>query len=154
MKAIDLFPFHSEVREGTLAAVRDLTPEQLEWKPPGGVNNIAGLLRHLAQAEDWFIRRVVQGETMTPKRRSELPDLAALLAYLEETRGRTLSLLWEWEAERLAETRELPPQEFKGRPRGPVSLHWIFNNLFFHEAHHRGQIYLYLRLMGLEPPMY
>lgn len=155
MKAADLFPFRHEVRAGTLLAVRNLPEEHLEWKPAGGANSILGWLRHIAQSEDWWIQAGVMGQhDFVPRRKPQLLDRESVLSYLEETRSVTERLLQEWPAAKLQETRPVPPG-FRGAPRGPeLSLHWIMGNLYHHELHHRGQIYLYLRLMGVEPPLY
>lgn len=138
-----------------MRAVQDLTPEQLEWKPAGGVHSIIGWLRHIAQSEDWWIQAGVFGRPdFVPRRKSDLPGLASVYTYLEETRAVTEGILKNWHAERLKERRPVPPG-FRGADRGAdLSLHWILGNLYDHERHHRGQIYLYLRLMGLEPPEY
>jgi len=153
--AAELFPWRHEVRAGTLQAVQKLAPEHLEWKPAGGVHSIMGWLRHLAQSEDWWIQAGVMGQHgFVPRRKAQLADLDQVLAYLAETRGSTERLLQEWPAERLAESVAVPPG-FMGTYRGPtVTLHWLMGNLFNHELHHRAQICLYLRLMGIDPPGY
>lgn len=155
MRAADLFPYRHEVRPGTLQAVRNLAPEHLEWKPAGGVHTIMGWLRHIAQSEDWWIQAGVHRRTdFAPRRKAELGDLSGVLAYLEQTRSVSEGLLEEWPAERLKETRPIPAG-FLGAARGAeLTLHWIMGNLYDHERHHRAQIYLYLRLMGIEPPKY
>lgn len=155
MKAAELFPFRHEVRAGTLRAVTGLSPDHLEWKPVGGVHSIMGWLRHIAQSEDWWVQSGVFGHhDFVPRRKAELSDLQSVLSYLESTRARTEQLLEEWPAEKLSETRPIPPG-FLGAPRGPeLPLHWIMGNLYDHERHHRAQIYLYLRLMGIDPPKY
>jgi uncharacterized damage-inducible protein DinB len=155
VKAADFFPSRHEVRAGTIQAVRNLPPEHLEWKPAGGVHSIMGWLRHIGQSEDWWIQAGVMGRhDFTPKRKQELPDLSDVLRYLEQTRAATERLLEEWPAEKLRETRPVPPG-YRAAPRGSeLSLHWIMGNLYNHELHHRAQIYLYLRLMGVEPPAY
>lgn len=155
MKAAAYFPFRHEVRAGTIEAVRGLTTDQLEWRPGGGVHSILGFLRHIAQSEDWWIQAGVFGRhDFTPRRKVDLPDLESTLSYLQETRAATEEILESWPAERLQESRPVPPG-FRGADRGSeLSLHWILGNLYDHERHHRAQIYLYLRLMGLEPPLY
>jgi len=155
MKAADLFPLRHEVRAGTLRAVRNLPQEHLEWKPQGGVHSILDWLRHIAQREDWWIQAVVLGRhDFVPRGKAYLSDRDSVLKYLEETRAVTEGLLQQWPAEKLQERRPVPPG-FRGAYGGQeLSLHWIIANLFGHELHHRGQIYLYLRLMGLEPPPY
>lgn len=152
MKAADLFPFRHEVRAGTLKAVRNLPKEHLEWKPTGGVHSILDWLRHIGQIEDSWIQVAVLGRRdFKPRVKSRLMELPEVLAYMEETRGVTEGLLQEWPAEKLRETRVVPVRgDYRGRE---VSLHWIMANQFDHERHHRAQILLYLRLMGLEPPV-
>ncbi|MGE5674577.1 MAG: DinB family protein [Mycobacterium leprae] len=153
MRAADFFPFRHEARAGLLQAVRSLPPEHLEWKPAGGIRTCADWLRHLGQMEDWWIQSVVQGRPdFRPLPRHALGERREMLAYLDFTRGQTEALLQEWPAAMLGETRRVPGP-FRGGPTGPdVTLHWIMHNIFTHEVHHRGQIYLYLRLMGIEPP--
>jgi uncharacterized damage-inducible protein DinB len=155
VKAADYFPFRHEVRAGTLQAVRHLPEEHLEWKPPGGVHSIMGWLRHIAQSEDWWIQAGVnRRHDFVPRRKYQLADIASVLGYLEETRAVTEQLLEQWPAGMLQERRPVPPG-YRAAPRGSErSLHWIMGNLYNHELHHRAQIYLHLRLMGLEPPLY
>lgn len=155
MRAADLFPYRHEVRAGTLQAVQNLPDEHLEWKPTAGVHSIMGWLRHIAQSEDWWIQHGVLGRAdFTPKRKTALYDRGQVLEYLAQTRATTERLLAEWPAQKLQETRP-SPMGMRAMPRGPeLTLHWIMGNLFDHERHHRAQIYLYLRLMGLEPPLY
>lgn len=155
MKAAAFFPFRHEGRAGLLKAVRHLPEEHLAWRPPGGVHSISGWLRHIGQHEDWWIQAGVLGQhSFVPPRNAELTELVDILSYLDETRATTERLLQEWPAQKLDERRPVP-SGYRGAPRGTeVSLSWIFTHLFHHELHHRGQIYLYLRLMGLEPPAF
>jgi len=154
LRAADLFPSRLELRAGTMQAVRRLPEAHLEWRPPGGVHSILGWLRHLAQVEDWWVRAVIEGRTgFSP--RGRLVDRESVLTYLEETRVATEGLLQEWPVERLTETRVIPAGGPRGLHQGQaVTLHRVFDSIFGHEAHHRGQIYLYLRLMGIEPPSF
>ena len=151
MKAIDVFSHGFDLRNHFFPAYRTLTPEQIEWKPEGGKNNIAFLLRHVAQSEDWFIRAVIRQEQMTPKRKAELPTLETIMDYLEETRNRTLDLLREIPVEALNETRPMP-EGFRGSPRSEVTVGWVIHRIQSHEAYHLGQINMLMRLQGLEPP--
>lgn len=155
MRAAYLFPYRDELRAGTLQAVEGLSEHHLDWKPEGGINTIRGWLRHIAQSEDWWIQAVVLGRPdLVRGRTGRVSDLPTVLDYLGQTRAATERLLTEWPASKLSETRRLP-EEAGGPLQGVVlSLHWIIGNLYNHEFHHRGQIYLYLRLMGVDPPAY
>ena len=39
-----------------------------------------------------------------------------------------------------------------GRPDRRFTLHWILDHVQEHEIHHRAQLNLYLRIMGITPP--
>jgi uncharacterized damage-inducible protein DinB len=47
--------------------------------------------------------------------------------------------------------RVIPVQPSDG-PERRYTLHWILDHVQEHEIHHRAQLNLYLRLMGIEPP--
>jgi uncharacterized damage-inducible protein DinB len=38
------------------------------------------------------------------------------------------------------------------RPERRFTLHWILDHVQEHEIHHRAQLNLYLRLLGIAPP--
>jgi uncharacterized damage-inducible protein DinB len=145
LKAADLYLFRHELRAGTLRAVNSLPDAHLEWKPTGGVHSILSWLWHIAQVEDGLVQTVVQGRPdHEPRRQLRLTGRDEALDYLSNTRTVTDGLLSEWDADRLWERRTV---------RGTtVSLYDLFHRVFQHEAHHRAQIYLQMRLMGLEPP--
>lgn len=154
MKALALFPGRNDFRERLFPALEGLGPEQLDWAPPGSRNSISFYLRHVAQAEDWFVNTViVQKPGFVPKRKADLPGLSALLAYLRDTRAQTESLLEQYSVEQLlAERRALPRDGFRGYPRESETLLWIFQRIFWHEVYHFAQVLLVMRLQGLEPP--
>lgn len=154
VRALDLFPHRNDFRQALWPALEKLSPEQLEWTPPGSKNSIAGYLRHMAQAEDWWVHRVILGTDFQPKRKADLPDLPAILAYLRRTRQQTEALLAEWTLEKLlTETRSLPPGEFRGGQYESPTLYWCFQRIFWHEVYHGAQILLVMRQQGMEPPV-
>ncbi|WP_077213021.1 DinB family protein [Bacillus dakarensis] len=152
MKAIERFYFVNDLRDKFFSAYGGITSEQLEWTPEGSKNSIGFLLRHIAQAEDWFLQTVILGENMTPKRRKELQDIDSILDYLNETRGRTLAYLQENPITVLDETRTIPSEGFRGEPIENPSIGWIIHRVFDHEVYHLGQVNALLRLQGIDPP--
>ncbi|MFD2509467.1 DinB family protein [Halalkalibacter alkalisediminis] len=67
LKAIERFYYANDLREHFFPAYNQLSHEQLEWEPQGYKNNIGFLLRHVAQAEDWFLHAVIKKGEMIPK---------------------------------------------------------------------------------------
>lgn len=153
LKAADVFSGPSEIRSRILDLLAALTPEQLEWAPPGSRNSIAYYLRHMAQSEDWFLTAWINGQPSRPKRRAELSDFAAMRAYLEETRARTQAYLEATDAAALTARRPGWIEGFPGQPREFVTVGWVLTRVFQHETYHLGQVQLLLRLQGLEPAL-
>lgn len=138
MLAADLFPFRTALRAGTLAAVRHLPDEHWDWKPRGGVHSIRSWLWHIAQMEDWWVHAdVLRRATHEPRRQPPRVEREEVLRFLAESRAATESYLNATSAAELLETR----LAFEALAQ-----------VFQHEAHHRAQIYLHLRMMGLHPP--
>ena len=151
MKAIELFHFKNDLRERFFPAYQSLTSDQIDWVPEGSKNNIAFILRHIAQSEDWFIRAVIAGEEMIPKRRSELQTVEEMINYLHKTRKRTFEFLEEHSIDILKETRNIP-EGYRGEPIEEPTIGWIINRIFDHEVYHLGQVNMILRLQGIDPP--
>lgn len=151
MKAIEVFPHVNDLRNRFFPAYKKLTEEQLEWKTEGYKNNISFLLRHTAQAGDWFLRGVIQQEKMMPRRKRELDTRDKLFDYLEWTRENTLSFLESQDISILQETRQLP-EGYRGEPIENPTIGWILHRVFQHEVYHLGQVNLMMRLQGIEPP--
>ncbi|MCL6453518.1 MAG: DinB family protein [Alicyclobacillus sp.] len=150
MSSTHQFPFCNDLRDCFYETYAKLTPQQLDWQVPGSRNSIGFSLRHIAQSEDWFVNFVVLGHEVPLKRKSDLPTIVEILAYLRDTRAHTLSVLDSLPPERLSEVRSLG-DGFRGRPRD-VTVGWIFHRVFQHEAYHYGQVNLMMRQQGLEPP--
>jgi uncharacterized damage-inducible protein DinB len=136
--AADLFPFLPELRAGTLAAVQNLPDEHWDWKPRGGVHSVRTWLWHIAQVENHQLQTAVLGRPgHEPRRQPPRVERDAVLGFLAESRAATLDYLSRTPALELLEDRR---------------AYDALCRAFQHEAHHRGQIFLHLRMMGLQPP--
>ncbi|NEU30626.1 DinB family protein [bacterium LRH843] len=151
MKAIERFYYVNDLRDRFFPTYKKLTFEQVEWKQEGYKNSIGFLLRHIAQSEDWFIKAVILGEEMIPKRKSELQSIDSILDYLKETRERTLEFLELSPINVLDEIRSIP-EGYRGEPIENPSVGWIIHRIFDHEVYHLGQANMLLRLQGIQPP--
>ncbi|WCK55628.1 DinB family protein [Aneurinibacillus sp. Ricciae_BoGa-3] len=151
MKAIAFFPFVNDLRDRFLPAYASLTPEELEQKVTGSPNSIGFYLRHIAQAEDWFVQGLLKGGNVQPKRKAQLPTITEILGYLQETRAGTLEYLAAADADEF--TRPITiPDGFRGEPVENPTVGWLLHRIFDHEVYHLAQVNMTLRLMGKEPP--
>jgi uncharacterized damage-inducible protein DinB len=139
------------VRESSLKRLRRVPAGRESWRPIAEAMSFADLARHLIDADEWLFTKLqvrtlehmvgrvgIAGEVT----RAGYLDL---LARLEETGRQRSDLIADLTPEQLAEPI------FDRRFGGEVTVWWVIvrGNLD-HEVHHRGQIAVYLRMMGIE----
>ena len=156
------YPFwDAQYRPYLLDAVRLLPHTQFEFKPRPEMLTARQIILHIAEAELWWVRSILDGEPALPDDVAahedpaqgwvtvyDAPDHNALLFRLEEAHRHTQRWFGLPAAE-LSKTRT------RKRPDGTErveTVHWILDHVQEHEIHHRGQLNLYLRSMGLTPP--
>lgn len=143
------------VRARTLAVLRHIPRDRVNWRPAEGMLTLGQLVRHLAQAEMMW-QEVVKGhwdlkQLLAVRRDLDLieatgpvENLMTELTLLEVTHRQTVELLATLTDEDLA-------RSVNGLA-GRVTLYDVILGLCEHEAHHRGRIVAYLRLLGVEHP--
>jgi uncharacterized damage-inducible protein DinB len=137
-------------RSRTKRVIAVIPREHLEWSPGPERWTFGDLIRHLGGIE-----RGMYGETAAG-RESRYPGHSQALAsgyedvvaYLDRCHGETMEILGaitetQWESKVLT-------------PAGaPITLWKWLRAMVEHEAHHRGQMYLMLGLLGVKtPPLY
>jgi len=142
--------YWERLRGRTLRVARTIPPAELEWTWRAGRFTLGDLLRHLAAAERWMFAENVAGRpSRYPGHGRELADgWDAVFAYLDRMH-----------AEATAIFAGLTPERLAGRcttPGGAEIAAWKWlRSMAEHEIHHRGQIYLYLAMLGVPtPPLY
>jgi uncharacterized damage-inducible protein DinB len=131
--------------------VLDVVPnDDFEWRPAPGRFSFGDIARHLGAIERWMFAENVKG------RPSRYPGHGPELA---EGAERVRDYLRRMHAEALAIFASLTPQELAARCETPGGIRirtwkWL-RSMVEHEAHHRGQLYTMLGLLGLAgPPLY
>jgi uncharacterized damage-inducible protein DinB len=134
----------------TRNVVACITADALEWAPARGRWTAGDQVRHLAAIERWMYAENVSGRpSCYPGHGRELADgMPALLAYYDALH-----------AEARAIFAALTPEVWTGRaitPAGsPITTWKWLRAMLEHEAHHRGQLYFTLGLLGVAtPPIY
>jgi uncharacterized damage-inducible protein DinB len=150
----------AQYRPMLLQAVEALPAKQFHFKPHPEMLTAHQLILHIAEAERAWLHTVVEGgsdeEWVIPaddpaqgwKTVYDAPDHAALLRLLEEWHKPTQSWFEKPAAELARVITYRPPD----RPERRFTLHWILDHVQEHEIHHRAQLNLYLRLLGVTPP--
>jgi len=143
-------PYFDSVRERTMRVVRAVPPEKLEWQHSDGVFSSGDLARHIAAVERYVFAENVLGR---PSRYQgcgpELADgHANVVAFMERMHRETVEALKELGTEGL-NRKGVSPQG------APVTAWKLLRAMVEHEVHHRGEMYVYLALLGVErPPLY
>lgn len=142
--------YYSKIRRRTLRVARVIPRERIDWSYAPGKWTFADLLRHLGALERWMFAETVAGRPSSYPGCG--PDLAdgydEVFAYLERTHGESLGIFAGLTGDDLA--------GLCTTPAGAQLPTWKWlRAMVEHEVHHRGQIYLYLGILGIEtPPLY
>jgi len=142
--------YYETIRERTLRVVSLVPPDKLEWRHAPDVFSSGDLARHIAAVERYTIAENVFGR---PSRyRGCGPELADglenVLAFMDRLHRETVELL-----------RSLTPDDLVGKgltvQGRSVARSKLLRAMIEHEVHHRGEMYVYLALLGVpRPPLY
>jgi len=135
------------VRGRTIRLLPLVPDDRWEWSPGAGRWSFADQFRHLAGIERWMYAENAEGRpSRYPGHGPELAEGGAAIGRLTER--------WHEEACRIFEG--LSTERMAARtitPAGvPITTFKWLRAMIEHEAHHRGQLYLMLGLVGVEPP--
>lgn len=151
-----------DVRKVTLNGIKDLSKDQLYEKPLGKEFPIGSYIMHLAECEIFWLE-VLSGITQPEdlKKRSyydvwydafkdpspplSAPEISDYHEVLSEARKNLFDYMSTMKDSELEET-----VSFKsGAGEKSFSKKWIIYHLIEHEAHHRGQMFMLIRMAGM-----
>jgi uncharacterized damage-inducible protein DinB len=142
--------YYERVRERTLRVVACIPREQFEWSYQPGKFSFADLLRHLAGIERYmFAENARLRASRYPGHGAELADgWDSVMAYFDRCHRESMEIFRALSAEDLGRACITP--------RGtPIAVWKWLRAMVEHEIHHRGQLYLYLAILGVPtPPLY
>jgi uncharacterized damage-inducible protein DinB len=135
------------IRARTMTVAGCIPRDRVEWSPGSGEMAIGDMVRHLAVTERWLFVEVARGG-----RSAYLSHGPELGRSLEEVLG----LLKRLHDESLGIIEQLAIEEWHRpvcTPGGTTMPAWKWlRAMVEHEVHHRGQLYLMLRLCGVATP--
>jgi uncharacterized damage-inducible protein DinB len=142
--------YFGNVRERTMRVARSIPPDKVDWTYAAGKFTLGDLLRHIAVTERYlFAENILGGTSRYTRHGKELADgREDILALMERLHGESMEIF--------SSLSDADLQEKCRNVGGSEIARWKWlRSMVEHEIHHRGQIYLYLGLLGVPtPPLY
>jgi len=143
----ELVRYFDRVRERTMRVVAVVPPHKVDWTFRQGKFTLGDLMRHLASIERWMFAENAAGRPSAyPGHGRELAGgYEAIVDYMQRMHAESMAIFESADLDARCRT--------PGGAEMPVRK-WI-RSMIEHEAHHRGQIYLYLSILEIPtPPLY
>jgi uncharacterized damage-inducible protein DinB len=143
-------PYLKNIRGRTMRVARVIPPDMIEWTYAPGKFTLGDLLRHIATVERYLWAEIVQGKP---------PAYHGCGRELAHGHENVLAFLERLHAESVVIFSRLTPDDLKKKSRTPdgsaISTWKVLRLVVEHEIHHRGEIYIYLGMLGVKtPPLY
>jgi uncharacterized damage-inducible protein DinB len=142
--------YFDKIHQRTMRVARRIPPDKLDWTYREGKFTLGDLVRHIATIERYMFAETIAGR---PSRYAgcgkELADgYEGVLEFAERLHRESAEIF-----------SRLSPEDLNRKcatPEGASIATWKWlRAMVEHEIHHRGQIYLYLSMLGVPtPPLY
>jgi uncharacterized damage-inducible protein DinB len=142
--------YFDNIRERTMRVAQRVPPDKIDWTYAPGKFTLGDLLRHLAVTERFMFAENIQNRQS--RYTSHGPEFAA-------DYDSVIELMKRLHAESMAIFAKLTDEDLRRKCPTPggadlQTAKWL-RAMVEHEVHHRGQIYLYLGMLGVPtPPLY
>lgn len=139
--------YYEKLRARTRRVIGCIPQEHLEWTYREGKFTLGDLVRHLATIERWLYAETVAGRP--PAYQGAGSELAAGYSHpielMDELHRQSMEIFSRLTPEDLAQKVQTPEGT-------PITCWKWLRAMTEHEIHHRGQIYLYLNILGVKTP--
>ena len=142
--------YFDNVRERTMRVARCVPPDHVDWTCAPGKFTLGDLLRHIAVVEGHVFAETVQNRpSRYVSHGSELAEnYESILSLMQHLHAESMEIFATLTDEDLQRTCTTPSG-------GEIQISKWLRAMVEHEVHHRGQIYLYLGMLGVPtPPLY
>jgi uncharacterized damage-inducible protein DinB len=142
--------YYGKIRQRTLRVVQCIPPDKFDWTYQAGKFSFADLIRHIAAIERYMYAENVQMKpSRYPGHGKELADGPEnVVAFMNRLHAESIEIFGRLSDEDLKKKCMTPAG-------APIGIGKWLRALVEHEIHHRGQIYVYLAMLGIStPPIY
>ena len=143
----EFLEYYDKVRGRTKTIIAKIPPDRIDWAYREGKFTLGDLIRHLGAIERYMDAENAQ---LKPSRYTgcgkELADgYDAVLKFLDDTHAESMKIFYSLTEEDIKKKCLTPNNT-------PITVWKWLRLMAEHEIHHRGQIYLYLSILGVEVP--
>jgi uncharacterized damage-inducible protein DinB len=142
--------YFGTVRERTMRVARCIPSDKIEWTYAPGKFTLGDICRHLAVAERYMWAENVQCQPSryTTHGKELAEGYESVMAFMERLHSESMDIF--------ARLTDLDLQrKCKTPDNAPITIWKWLRLMVEHEIHHRGQMYLYLAMLGAKtPPLY
>ncbi len=131
-----LFRLMGHARADLLALVRDLPDDLLDWQPTSRSLSIRRLLRHIGDAEEWYVSRLVSPETLPPE--WEHDENLPIFQFLGMERRTAIARLRQLTDEERSQV--FYPAHWTRHPEEPWTARKVLRRFLEHEREHTAQV--------------
>ncbi|HXG91501.1 MAG TPA: DinB family protein [Blastocatellia bacterium] len=134
----------NRIHRQTSRVLRAAPGGQLDWRPKEGMFTLRELISHIPEAEYALVRSALAGSTQKVKLDLAGMNVDEIVGLFDKNHDELVE-----EVSRLTLDQLNEEVEIFGRNMRRIVLLWGMTE---HEIHHRGQMFTYYRLAGIEPP--
>jgi uncharacterized damage-inducible protein DinB len=145
--ASSFLDYYEKLRGRTMAVVRCIPPDQIDWTCRPGQWTLGDLCRHVALVESLTFGECLQGRPSRYRdcgahHAATMPDVVQLMERLHRETTETIARFSDEDLQAKCTS-----------PAGVPITRWkLLRALTEHEVHHRGQLYVYLGILGVPAP--
>ena len=131
----------------TRRVIEAIPEDKCDFRPEKRIRSAFEMAWHLVSAEIWFFEGILAGHFASEEARmpAQIKSIRDILDYYDRTAPALVKRVGEMKTEELVR-----PVDFFGMPQKPAVMYVPL--MTSHTVHHRGQLALYLRLMGVKVP--
>jgi uncharacterized damage-inducible protein DinB len=142
--------YYENIRQRTMNVVRSIPQEKFDWSYKLDKFTCADLIRHIAAIERYMFAECVQFKpSRYPGHGKELADgYESVLEFMERLHRESMEIFGRITNADLCKKCMTPAG-------APIAVWKWLRAMVEHEIHHRGQLYVYLGMLGVPaPPLY
>lgn len=150
-----LFPYRNDLRKILVPYLESLEEENWYKRSDVYPNNLAWIIIHIAQSEDFWVSEVgLQQPLILHSESREVKTPREMINDYLKVRQHTDQVLSTMSTEDLDTIIQVPSFSDGWTPPSTPTMRWLFQHVFTHEAYHVGQIGVIARINGYPQPLF